>query len=148
MHIKKYDFDYSRRFFMDKMAKGAMGAGVLGSLMPMIGNTGDISKAYPEELTNIEAFTKGKIKTGDIVDANNVEYVKDILDPVAYIQITQQGRRIRIAPTSTDITELYPRDYLEATLRNQGMGAFNTDGNVVVKDTDRKSVQHRRQCGC
>ena len=137
MHIKKYDFDYSRRFFMDKMAKGAMGAGVLGSLMPMIGNTGDISKAYPEELTNIEAYTKGKIKTGDIVDASNVEYVKDILDPVAFIQITQQGRRIRIAPTTTDITELYPRDYLEATLRNQGMGAFNADGNVVVKDTGK-----------
>ncbi|MBV1951338.1 MAG: DUF1329 domain-containing protein, partial [Cycloclasticus sp.] len=137
MHIKKYDFDYSRRFFMDKMAKGAMGAGVLTSMMPLVGNTGDISKAYPEELTNIEAYTKGKIKTGDIVDASNVEHVKDILDPVAFIQISQQGRRIRIAPTTTDVTELYPRDYLEATLRNQGKGAFNADGNVVVKDTGK-----------
>ena len=133
MHIKKYDFDYSRRFFMDKMAKGTMGAGVLSSLMPLIGNTGDISKAYPEELTNIEAFTKGKIKTGDIVDANNVEHVKDLLDPVAYLQITQMGRRIRIAPTSTDVSELYPHDYLQATLRNQGKGAFDADGNVVHK---------------
>ena len=123
---KKYDFDYSRRFFMDKMAKGTMGAGVLGSLIPMIGNTGDISKAYPEELTNIEAYTK--IKTGDIVDASHVEHVKDILDPVAFIQI---------APTSTDVTELYPRDYLEATLRNQGKGAFNAGGNVVAKDTGK-----------
>ena len=137
MHIKKYDFDYSRRFFMDKMAKGAMGAGVLTSMMPLVGNTGDISKAYPEELTNIEVLTKGKIKTGDIVDANNVEHVKDILDPVVYIQITQQGRRIRIAPTTTDVTELYPRDYLEATLRNQGMGAFDENGNVVVKGTGK-----------
>ncbi|OUS13727.1 hypothetical protein A9Q89_01780 [Gammaproteobacteria bacterium 53_120_T64] len=140
MHIKKYDFDYSRRFFMDKMAKGAMGAGVLTSMMPLVGNTGDISKAYPEELTNIEAFTKGKIKVGDIIDINNVEHVKDILDPVAYIQITQQGRRIRIAPTTTDITELYPRDYLEATLRNQGMGEFDVDGNVVVKGTGKPWV--------
>ncbi len=106
MHIKKYDFDYSRRFFMDKMAKGAMGAGVLSSMMPLVGNTGDISKAYPEELTNIEAFTKGKIKTGDIVDANNVEYVKDILDPVAYIQIVQQGRRI--PPSSIPATTSKP----------------------------------------
>ena len=137
MHIKKYDFDYSRRFFMDKMAKGAMGAGVLTSMMPLVGNTGDISKAYPEELTNIEVLTKGKIKTGDIVDANNVEHVKDILDPVIYIQITQQGRRIRIAPTTTDVTELYPRDYLEATLRNQGKGAFDANGNVVVKGTGK-----------
>jgi len=140
MHIKKYDFDYSRRFFMDKMAKGTMGAGVLTSLMPLIGNTGDITQAYPEELTNIEAFTKGKIKAGDIIDANNVEHIKDILDPVAYLHITQQGRRIRIAPTSTDISELYPHDYLEATLRNQGKGAFDADGNVVVKDTGAKWI--------
>ena len=137
MHIKKYDFDYSRRFFMDKMAKGTMGAGVLTSLMPLIGNTGDISKAYPEELTDIEAYTKGKIKAGDTVDANNVEYVKDILDPVAYIQITQQGRRIRIVPTTKDITELYPHDYLEATLRNQGKATFDANGNVALKENGK-----------
>ena len=29
MHIKKYDFDYSRRYFLDKTAKGIGGAGVL-----------------------------------------------------------------------------------------------------------------------
>ena len=137
MHIRKYDFDYSRRFFMDKMAKGTMGAGVLTSLMPLIGNTGDIAKAYPEELTSIEAYTKGKIKEGDIVDASNVEHVKDILDPVAYVQISQQGRRIRMAPTTTDITELYPKDYLAATLRNQGKGVFDDGGNVVVKGTGK-----------
>lgn len=137
MHIKKYDFDYSRRFFMEKTAKGAMGLGVLTSLAPLIGNTGDISKAYPDELMSIEAYTKGKIKEGDIVDANNVEHVKDILDPVAYVQITQMGRRIRIAPTTRDISELYPHDYLQATLRNQGKGALDANGNVVVKDTDK-----------
>ncbi len=137
MHIRKYDFDYSRRFFMDKLAKGTMGAGVLTSLLPLMGNSGDISKAYPEELTSIEVYTKGKIKTGDIVDANNVEHVKDILDPVAYVQIVQMGRKIRIAPTSTDISELYPHDYLQATLRNQGKGVFDDGGNVVVKDTGR-----------
>ena len=137
MHIKKYDFDYSRRFFMEKTAKGAMGLGVLTSLAPLIGNTGDITKAYPDELMSIEAYTKGKIKEGDIVDANNVEHVKDILDPVAYVQITQMGRRIRIAPTTRDITQLYPHDYLQATLRNQGKGALDANGNVAVKDTGK-----------
>ncbi len=29
MHIKKYDHNYSRRMFMDKVSKGAMAAGVL-----------------------------------------------------------------------------------------------------------------------
>jgi len=137
MHIKKYDFDYSRRFFMDKLAKGTMGAGVLTSLMPLIGNTADISKAYPEELMNIEALTKGKINTGDIIDAGNVEHVKDIIDPVCYHQIAQQGRRIRIVPTTTDISQMYPNDYFEATLRNQGQAALDANGNVVTKSTGK-----------
>ena len=64
MHIRKYDVDYSRRFFLEKTAKGAMGAGVLTSLWPLIGNTGEIGKAYPEELQSLEAYTKGKVKEG------------------------------------------------------------------------------------
>lgn len=137
MHIKKYDFDYSRRFFMDKLARGAMGTGVLTSLWPLIGNTGDITKAYPEELLSIDAYTKGKVKTGDRVDASNVEYVKDLLDPVIYMQISQMGRRIHIVPTTTDVTKLFPHDFLEASLRNAGKAVLDADGNVVVKDTGK-----------
>ena len=37
--------------------------------------TGDISKAYPEELTNIEAFTKGRIKVGDVIECYRTEEV-------------------------------------------------------------------------
>ena len=65
MHIRKYDFDYSRRFFMEKVARGIGGAGVLTSLWPLISNGEDISKAYPDELLDISLFTKGKIKVGD-----------------------------------------------------------------------------------
>ena len=91
MHIKKYDFDYSRRFFMEKTAKGLMGAGVLTSLWPLIGNTGEIGKAYPEELQSLEAYTKGKVKEGDVITADNVEHVKDLLDPVAYLHVDADG---------------------------------------------------------
>lgn len=135
MHIRKYDFNYSRRHFMEKTAKGVLGTGVLGSLWPMIGNTADISKAYPDELLSIEGYTKGKVSTGDIVDANNVEHVKDLLDPVLYTQISQMGRRIKIVPTTTDVTKLYPADFLEATLRNQGKAAMDANGNVITKAT-------------
>ncbi|MEH6543522.1 MAG: DUF1329 domain-containing protein [Porticoccaceae bacterium] len=135
MHIKKYDHDYGRRHFMEKTAKGAMGAGVLTSLWPLIGNTGDITKAYPEELLSIDAYTKGKVKTGDYVDASNVELVKELLDPVIYVQISQMGRRIKIVPTTTEISKLYPKDFLDASLKNQGKAALDADGNVVVKDT-------------
>lgn len=66
MRIRKYDFDYSRRKFMENTAKGAMGGGVLAPLWPLIANAGDVSKAYPDELLSIDMYSKGKIKTGDV----------------------------------------------------------------------------------
>ena len=137
MHIKKYDHDFSRRLFMEKTAKGTVGAGVLTSLWPLIGETADITKAYPEEMLSIEGYTKGKVSTGDIVDAGNVELVKDLLDPILYTQISQMGRKIRIAPTTTDVTKLFPKDFLDASLKNAGKAGFDADGNVVVKATGK-----------
>ena len=92
MRIKKYDFNYSRRAFMGKAALGAA-AGVLAPLWPTIAKSGDITKAYPEELLHIEAYTKGAVKPGDIVTAENVEAVKDLLDPITYNQVKSMGRR-------------------------------------------------------
>ncbi len=133
IHIKKYDIDYSRRFFLEKMSKGIMEAGVLTSLWPLIGESADITKAYPDELLSIEAFTQGALKDGDILDASNVKIVKDLLDPVVYLQVAQQGRRIELVPTTTDATELFPHDYLRATLSNQGRAVLDVNGNVFVK---------------
>ena len=134
MHIKKYDHNYSRRLFLDRLAKGSMAAGVLSPLWPLISQAGDITKAYPEELLSIEAYTKGQIKTGDFITADNVEIVKDLLDPIAYVQIAQMGRRVKIAPTTTDVTKIFPHEYLEATLRNQGKAKMDADGNVFTTD--------------
>jgi len=137
MRIKKYDADYSRRFFMEKTAKGMMGAGVLSSLWPLISNGDDLSKAYPEELRSLEAYTKGKVKEGDVITADNVEFVKDLLDPVAYIQVSQMGRRIRVRPQTTNAADLHPYDYFEATVRNQGQAVLDANNNVVVKGTGK-----------
>jgi hypothetical protein len=134
MHIKKYDHNYSRRLFLDRVTKGAMAAGVLTPLWPLISQAGDITKAYPEELLSIDAYTKGKIKTGDFITAENVELVKDLLDPIAYIQISQMGRRVKIVPTTTDVTKIFPHEYLEATLRNSGKAKMDADGNVFTAD--------------
>ena len=65
MHIKKYDHNYSRRHFLETVSKGAVGAGVLAPLWPLISNAQDITKAYPDELLSIEGYTKGKVSTGD-----------------------------------------------------------------------------------
>ena len=134
MHIKKYDHDYSRRVFLERLAKGSMAAGVLSPLWPMIGHAADITKAYPEELLSIDAYTKGKVKVGDYVTADNVEHVKDLLDPIAYLQVSQMGRRIKMVETTTDVTKMFPHAFLEATLRNKGRARFDDTGNIVNDD--------------
>lgn len=134
MHIRKYDFDYSRRFFMEKTAMGVGGAGVLGSLWSEICNSGDVSKVYPEELLSIEAYTKGKIKDGDVIDADNIDVVQDLVDPMIYQEVKQQGRKFFIMPTDTDIETMYPPYFLDATIKNQGQAVFDSDGNVKTKD--------------
>lgn len=130
MHIKKYDFNYGRRVFLEKTLKGVATAGVLAPLWPLIANSADITKAYPDELLSIEAYTKGKVKIGDVITANNVEYVKDLLDPIAYQHVKTMGRRIHIVETTKDVTKLFPHDYLEATLKNKGKAKLDNDGNV------------------
>jgi len=141
MHIKKYDHNYSRRVFLERVAKGSMAAGVLAPLWPLIGHSADITKAYPEELLSIEAYTKGKIKPGDMLTADNVEHVKDLLDPIAYHQVSQMGRRIEIVETTTDVTKMFPHDFMEATMRNHGRARMDETGKnflaAAARTTDR-----------
>ncbi len=134
MRIIRYDHDYARRHFLKQIARGTAVAGVLMPLWDAMAQSGDASKAYPEELRSIEGYTKGKIKTGDDISAANVELVKDLLSPIQYAQISGMGRRLRVAPTTTDIMRLSPWDYLEATLRNKGKARFDARGNVVIAD--------------
>ncbi|PWR25250.1 DUF1329 domain-containing protein [Zavarzinia aquatilis] len=137
MHIRKYDAGFSRRQFLERTAKGVVAAGVLQPLWPLIANAQDTAKAYPEELQSIDAYTKGKIKTGDIVDAGNVDIVKDLLDPITFKQIKEMGRRIKIVKTATDPLVLNSNKYLEATVRNAGKAKLDGAGNVVTQDGKR-----------
>jgi len=103
-------------------------------LSKAIAQTGDIGNAYPDELLSIEGYTKGRISTGDTIDASNVELVKDLMEPVRYEQILNSGRRLKVGKTTTDIMRLSPWDYIEATLRNSGKAAFDEHGNVINKE--------------
>jgi hypothetical protein len=132
MHIKKFDFNYGRRMLLHKAAIGAT-AGVLMPLWKQIALAADTSKVYPDELLHIEAYTKGKIKPGDVVTADNVDLVKDLLDPIAYQQVKKMGRRINIIESTTDVGKLFSHDYLEATLRNKGRAIIGADGNIYDK---------------
>jgi hypothetical protein len=134
MHIRRYDRHYSRRHFLSQLSRGVLATGVLAPLWPTIANSGSIERAYPDELLSIEAYTGGKLSTGDRIDAGNVELVKDLFDPIQYTQIAQMGRVLTIRPTTTNIMELSPWEYIEATLRNQGQAQFAEDGNVVTRE--------------
>lgn len=133
MHIRKFDHDYSRRAFLAKSGM-MVGAGVLAPLWPLIAKSADIRKAYPDELLSIDAYTKGKVKTGDLITAANVDLVKNLLPQISYKQVKEMGRRIRIVPTTTDMTKMFPAEYLEATLRNSGKAKLDNDGNVWTSD--------------
>ncbi len=119
---------------MEKTALGLGGAGVLTSLWPLICQAGDITKAYPEELLDIEAYTKGKVKVGDVINKDNIQLVQDLVDPMLYQEVTQDGREFFIMPTETNIETMYPPYFLDATLRNQGMAVFDEKGNVYTKE--------------
>ena len=133
-HVQKYDFDYSRRHFMNKVAKGTGSAGVLSALWPLMAHTGDSYRAYPEELTDIEAYTKGKVKVGDVINKDNIDLVQDLIDPMLYQEVTQDGREFFILPTQTATDVHFPPFYLDATLKNWGQAQFGPDGNVYTKD--------------
>lgn len=134
MRIRKYDFDYSRRVFMEKTLKGVAAAGVLAPLWPLVARGADISTAYPDELMSIEMYTKGKIKPGDFITADNVEIVKDLLDPISYMQVKEMGRKIEIVESVKDASVLFPSAFLEATKRNQGKAMIGPDGNIYTAD--------------
>ena len=137
MHISKYDKGFTRRHFMESAGKATMGAGMLAPLWDVIARDGDISKAYPEEAMNIEAMTNGKVKPGGVIDASNIDSVRDMVDPGTYIQVAQQGRVINVTETTKDIYDLNPRHYIDATMKNRGKGGLDAKGNVVVKGTDK-----------
>ncbi len=133
MHIRRFDFDYSRRHFLTRVAS-AGAAGVLGSAWAAACQSGDFAGAYPQELTDIEAFTAGRVKVGDIIDRDNIELVQDVVDPLVYQEVKQDGRRFFIQAADNHVEAMFPPYFLDATLRNQGAAVFDAIGNVYTRD--------------
>src|ERR1700688_5230886 len=112
MRLLKYTEGWTRRHFLEQVGKGVFAAGVLNPLMDVIGRNGSLEAAYPPELLSIEAYTKGKLKPGDVLSAENVDIVKELLDPGAYWQIKYDGRLGALAPTKTNMTSMMQIPYL------------------------------------
>lgn len=135
MRIRKYDVNYGRRKLMESVAYG-LGGGVLMPLDKLYAKEIDnINKAYPEEMMSIEVQSKGKVKVGDYITKDNVEYVKHLLDPGAIEQITgPEGRKIRIKAPTTNPRDLVAAPYYEATVADIKSGhraKFDANGNPV-----------------
>ena len=96
--------------------------------------TGGFDRAYPDELLDIETFTRGRIKPGDVIDADNVEQVQDLIDPIVLQEVRQDGRKFFIQAAFHQIETLFPPYFLDATVRHQGMAGFDSTGNVVTSD--------------
>jgi hypothetical protein len=124
----------NRRWFVRSASDCILAAGVLMPLWDAVAKGGDISQAYPDELLSIEAYTKGRIQIGDEISAGNVEFVRDLLDPITYAQVATLGRRLKVARTTTDIRRLSPWEYVDATERNRGRARFDARGNVVTDE--------------
>ena len=134
MRIRRYGRGFSRRVFLDRLARGVVGFGVLAPLWLTLSRTGHAAPAYPDELRSLDAYTKGRVKAGDTITADTVDPAADLLDPIRLMQVRRMGRRLQVVPTTTDLMRLSPWEYLEATLRNQGRARFDPDGNVVTDD--------------
>ncbi len=134
MRVIRYGEGWTRRRFMMQLAKGVAAAGLLTPLFDVIGRNGDCAAAYPPELLSIDAYTKGQLKAGDVLNADNVDLVNELLDEVAYWQVKYDKRTIDLIETQTDVTKLLPTAYLEATFRNKGVHHIGPDGNVWTKD--------------
>jgi Protein of unknown function (DUF1329) len=134
MRIRKYDFNYSRRHFIQQTARGILGAGVFGSVWDAVAENGTFENVYPDELMSIEMYTKGKLKPGDTIDVNNVDLVQDLLDSIRYTQIKQMGRKLQVVESVKDMTRLSPIDYIQATLRNKGQATLDAVGNIYTKE--------------
>lgn len=132
MKLMRFDHGYSRRKFLQDAAAGMLATGVLKPLWAAVRDDGDVASAYPDELLSLETYTQGKISTGDVIDSNNVEHVKDLLEPIRYQQIAEQGRKLQVVATTTDPYKLSPWEYVEATLRNAGQAKIDNSGNIVT----------------
>ena len=116
IRVRKYPRGFSRRYFIDQLAHGILVGGVVAPLWSVMAETGDASAAYPDELLSIDEYTGGSVSTGDIIDADNVGLVSELLDPIRYTQVSEMGRRLRILDTTTDFMQLSQKSMHQVVL--------------------------------
>ena len=113
MHIRKFDSGFSRRFFLEQLSKGVLATGVLTPLWPTIALGKTLEGVYPDEISTLEGLTGGKINTGDVINASNVEHIKDLIDPVSYLQRLKERHLVTRGWLMIEVPNLYAHDSFE-----------------------------------
>lgn len=121
--------EWTRRRLL-KTAATFAGAGILQPVLPLVGAGKTAEAAYPEEVLDIDQYTKGRVKVGTIIDKNNADLIKDIAPEGLYYELKQGWTRIKIGKTNPDESALIPVPWTEATLRNKGRAVLDKTGNV------------------
>lgn len=93
MRAFKYDHEYSRRQLIAPLANSAAAAGVLMPSRKAITENGVIAKAYPRRIAFRRGYGRGRIKTGDEVNASTLEVHVIRLDQVSGIDQSPFSRR-------------------------------------------------------
>lgn len=134
VHIRKFTRQYNRRLFLEKMKNGLLTAGLYSTGWLSAVTPNATASVYPDELADIGEFTHGVISSGDYIDSNNVEQVQALVNPVMYQQIKEMGRKVRVLETVSDIYQLSPKSYIDATLTNLDKAKLTPEGNVLKRN--------------
>src|SRR3990172_9605984 len=118
-----YFAHWTRRGFLKQTGLWG-GAGLLQSVLSLIGEGKSIAAAYPDEVLSIEKYTKGRVKPGMVISKGNADLVKDLCPEGLYIELTR-GREIKIAETTLQLNSFVPDYWTEATLRNKGQAVLD-----------------------
>ena len=111
MHIKKYDHNYSRRLFLERVAKGSMAAGVLAPLWPTISHSADITipdAQLSRRHAEIRMNSAGQFELVDL-DSTNLSIVNthDVSR-----HILSHGDQILLGETELEVELRLPRSDL------------------------------------
>jgi len=82
-------------------------------------------------LPTIEELTNGKVKTGDLIDKNNVDLVKNYLS-TGTIAAVNRGMVLRMG-TQLPPEQIAPKYFREATERNRGKAIMDENGTVYYE---------------
>jgi len=80
----------------------------------------------------IEELSGGKVKIGDLIDNNNVDLVKEYLDPGSYASI-KNGFILRMSTMNLPPEKLLARHFRDATERNRGKAVMDENGTVYYE---------------